>query len=341
MKRIVPVMVHHETGEKAQAAGKKNQEYLRYCIAQAKKYNEKVVLLGDEYNKQWADEWYPANDFITDKWKEFHAVFENLSTYPQAWAEGIFKRFYLILEYLERNGFEECVIIDSDVLLYLDVSEYEPFHHCKVAAETPFYQDIDILPEGNELQWKTCAGFSYFTKQALIEFTDFCIDMYKNHKDKLMIKWDVHQKYGLYGGVGEMALLDLFVETLNEGEYLNLLETDANNGVFDNSVGESTGYLEQQYEYTKRLRVKNLQWEDGKPYCYTNEGHEKHYFLNLHFVDITKIFMEGCYKEHKYSAHGKFVTYMLILRGKLADIKHGNTKWQQKMKYNKARRENA
>ena len=46
MSDIIPVIVHHETGEKPQTGGKKNQEYLRYCIAQAKKYNEKVVLLG-------------------------------------------------------------------------------------------------------------------------------------------------------------------------------------------------------------------------------------------------------------------------------------------------------
>ena len=32
MSKIIPVMVHHETGEKAQAAGKKNQEYLKYCM---------------------------------------------------------------------------------------------------------------------------------------------------------------------------------------------------------------------------------------------------------------------------------------------------------------------
>ena len=117
MNNIIPVMVHHETGEKAQAAGKKNQEYIKYCIAQAKKYNEKVVLLGDQYNKAWCDEWYNADDFITEKWERFHKVFENLSTYPDAWAEGIFKRFFLILEYLERNKLENCVIIDSDVLL--------------------------------------------------------------------------------------------------------------------------------------------------------------------------------------------------------------------------------
>lgn len=167
MSKIIPVMVHHETGEKAQAAGKKNQEYLKYCIAQAKKYNEKVVLLGDEYNKAWCDDWHNANDFITEKWTKFHAVFENLSTYPTAWADGIFKRFFLILEYLERNSFEECVIIDSDVLLYLNVSEYEPFRHCKVAAETPLLQDFAMLEKGNGLKWKTCAGFSYFTTQGL------------------------------------------------------------------------------------------------------------------------------------------------------------------------------
>lgn len=145
MSHIIPVLVHHETGEKKQSGGKKNQEYLRYCIAQAKKYNEKVVLLGDNYNKAWCDDWHDANDFITDKWKEFHAVFENLSPYPDAWAEGIFKRFFLFLEYLERNNYEDCVIIDSDVLLYLNVSEYEPFRHCKVAAETILDQDVDYL----------------------------------------------------------------------------------------------------------------------------------------------------------------------------------------------------
>ena len=88
-------------------------------------------------------------------------------------------------------------------------------------------------------------------------------------------KWDVHRKFGMYGGVGEMALLHLWVSSLPEGEYLNLLKDDADHGVFDNSVGESSGYLEHQYEYIKRLSVKNLHWEDGRPYCYTIDGHEK------------------------------------------------------------------
>ena len=154
MSDIIPVIVHHETGEKPQTGGKKNQEYLRYCIAQAKKYNEKVVLLGDQYNKDWCDDWHDANDFITDKWKEFHSVFKNLSPYPQAWAEGIFRRFFLILEYLDRYGYDNCVIMDSDILLYTNVSTYEPFRHCKMAAESPLEQDIAVLWKGNGYKWK-------------------------------------------------------------------------------------------------------------------------------------------------------------------------------------------
>lgn len=338
MSTIIPVLVHHETGEKAQAAGKKNQEYLRYCIAQAEKYNEKVVLLGDKYNRAWAKDWHNADDFITDKWHEFHAVFENFSYYPQAWAEGIFKRFFLILEYLERNGFEECVVIDSDVLLYLDVSTYEPFRHCKVALECPKEQDFAFLEKGNCLKWKACAGFSYFTKEGLSEFTDYCIDMYKNHKDILMKKWNVHQKYGIYGGVGEMALLYLWKETLPDGEFLNLLEEDSAHGVFDNTIGAPSGYLEDQYEFDTFLSLKKLHWENGRPYCYTQKDHQKTYFLNLHFVDITKILMEGIYKNQSYSLHAKSVICLLKLRGKLADVKHGNTKFQREWKIRKAKR---
>ena len=336
MSDIIPVIVHHETGEKPQTGGKKNQEYLRYCIAQAKKYNEKVVLLGDQYNKDWCDDWHDANDFSTDKLKEFHSVFKNLSPYPQAWAEGIFRRFFLILEYLDRYGYDNCVIMDSDILLYTNVSTYEPFRHCKMAAESPLEQDIAVLWKGNGYKWKVCAGVAYFTRQGLIEFTDYCIDMYKNHMDVLMEKWNIHQKYQIYGGVAEMSLLYLWVKTLPEGEFLNLLMDDADHCVFDNSIGLPDGYLEGQYEFNRRLGVKKLHWEDGKPYCYTLDGHQKTGLLCLHFVGVTKIFMEGIYEHQDYAFGARFYTYLLTIRGHLADIKHGNTKFQQRIKIRRA-----
>ena len=52
MKRVLPVLIHHESNAKPQTGGKKNQAYLRFCIDQACKYNEKVVLIGDEANQK-------------------------------------------------------------------------------------------------------------------------------------------------------------------------------------------------------------------------------------------------------------------------------------------------
>ncbi len=338
MKRIVPILVHHETGEKAQIAGKKNQEYLRYCIAQAKKYNPKVVLFGDSYNREWCDDWHAADDYLSDKWREFYSVFENYSTYPQSWAEGIFKRFFLFLEYMEREGFEECVVLDSDILLYLDVSAYEPLLHCRVAAETPKEQDLSCLPPGNGLQCYTSGGFSYFTREALSEFTDFCIDTYRDHKDLLLTKWEAHQKYGLPGGVCEMSLLHLWIRTLPEGQYLNLLKEDPNHAVFDQSFASSGGYLENQYEFIRCLGIKRLHWENGKPYCYTVKDHRRNDFLMLHFGGETKIFMEGIYKKQRCSLSAKLTTCLVKCRGYLSAVKHGHTGWQQRLKLRHAAR---
>lgn len=99
--------------------------------------------------------------------------------------------------------------------------------------------------------------------------------------------------------------------------------------LFDNSIGLPDGYLEGQYEFNRRLGVKKLHWEDGKPYCYTLDGHQKTGLLCLHFVGVTKIFMEGIYEHQDYAFGARFYTYLLTIRGHLADIKHGNTKFQQ------------
>lgn len=133
-----------------------------------------------------------------------------------------------------------------------------------------------------------------------------------------------------------MSLLYLWVKTLPEGEFLNLLMDDADHCVFDNSIGLPDGYLEGQYEFNRRLGVKKLHWEDGKPYCYTLDGHQKTGLLCLHFVGVTKIFMEGIYEHQDYAFGARFYTYLLTIRGHLADIKHGNTKFQQRIKIRRA-----
>lgn len=46
--------------------------------------------------------------------------------------------------------------------------------------------------------------------------------------------------------------------------------------------------------------------------------------------------MEGIYEHQDYAFGARFYTYLLTIRGHLADIKHGNTRFQQRIKIRRA-----
>lgn len=322
-KHIIPVIIHHETGAKSQSGGGKHQEYLRYCIEQTAKYNEKTVLIGDEYNREWCKEWHHVNEFPSRRFDLFKDVFRNLSTYPDSWAVSFFKRFFLIHEYLVQNSYSDCVILDSDILLYMNLSEYTPFASCDTALEIPKNQDLAGAPAGNGLRWTACAGISYFTKEALSNFLDYCIDMYTNHSDILNQKWEAHQKYNLYGGVGEMSLLYLWTKTLPKDRVLNLAKV-YKDSVFDANMCISSNYLENEFAYDPLLRIKKLDWIDGRPYCKRLSDQRPVFFCALHFGDISKQYMYDFFTYQKITFPVRLKAFFWYMRSILASIKHGD-----------------
>lgn len=48
VRKLIPVFVHHEG----------NASYVKDCIVQAQKYNERVILFGDKTNREMGSEWY-------------------------------------------------------------------------------------------------------------------------------------------------------------------------------------------------------------------------------------------------------------------------------------------
>ena len=96
MSKIIPVMVHHETGEKAQAAGKKNQEYLKYCIAQAKKYNEKVVSKGENFSTGFSIFIHFSREFSNGFCNRNAQIFDNFSKSRKKYSWFLFKEGLLI-----------------------------------------------------------------------------------------------------------------------------------------------------------------------------------------------------------------------------------------------------
>lgn len=320
-KRVLPVLVHHESNAKPQTGGKKNQEYLRYCIDQACKYNEKVVLIGDEANKEWCGEWHHVNEFKNERLEKFCKVFKNLSTYPDAWALSIYKRFFLFEEYMKRNGYDECIVLDSDILVYLDFSKYEPFLTCDAAMEIPQSNNMASLKIPNDIRWAANVGLSYFKLYALTDFLDYCTDIFENHIDVLMPKWEMHQKYNVPGGCGEMALFYLWQKQKPQGTILNLLIPDKDGFVFSGPISGEENYLRGECKVSRITTIKKIVYKDGYPHYVNKKDDSLLPTYSLHFIGADKIYMEGMYKNQKPAFNAIMVRWYWVIRGKLGRVK--------------------
>lgn len=318
--KMLPVFIHHETGEKPQTGGEKNQGFIKDCIRQAEKYNERVILLGDKYNKSWCANWYDERNFAGEKWKNFEDVFVNLSTYPDAWALGIFRRFFCLEEFMIKNDIREAVLLDSDVLVYCDFSKYFAQKDCDAAISMIENQDMEILPKGNGMRWVASGHTSFWKIGALQDFTSFCIDTYKNNLELLEKKWGIHKEKNLPGGVCEMTLIYLWQKDNKEYVICNTAPINAGCVINYNMV-TGTNYRDNEYKTYKIFNMIKVYYRGGYPYFCTKEN-EYIKALTLHFSGKYKIFIHSLYSKQRIDLRSTMEFLYWLICGKLSKLKH-------------------
>ncbi len=316
---MIPVFIYHEGGQKKTFASGMRQSYVKYCVRSAEDYNETVILLGDSHNIKYCKQGVLAEDYINDKWKSFEKVFVNLTVdYPDAWAKGFFKRFFLVEEYLKRNHMQDCVILDSDVLSYVDYTQYFLGMDIDVAYNL-LHSDFSATYDS------ASAHVSYFTYSALKTFTDYCIEQY-TEKNKIL--WDFYDetvRNHWAGGVTEMGLLYLFVKEHREIRGYNLLE-ERNHSVFDNTFysnfrNYSMGYNGIQYKADSFYSVKITQYVEGKPF-FIKKNDEMVQALALHCGQISKMYMRDYYLYGHLGIVGRIRYMAEDMRKKASFVKH-------------------
>lgn len=302
-KQEIPVFVHHETGEKTQAGKDKKQQYLKYCIAQAEKYQNEVYLFGDNVNKDWCTKWSHVNSITSEKWLRFYEVFENYSTYPDAWAKGIFHRFFLFEEYARRHNIQKFFVLDSDILVYAKLSDILNWGDYDFAAAMPKNQKLGNGIDNN-FRCTVNAGLSFWTLEALTDFTSFCIEVYASKKDMLVPKWQFHQKHHYPGGICEMTLLYLWIQNSNV-RFLNIVEKRLNGKVFNSNINGDENYLSGEYKCSIALDTKCLSFKKGEMLMCSVTGDSIPVY-NLHFIGDSKMLM------YDYYTYGKLTlkTYL-------------------------------
>jgi hypothetical protein len=270
-----------------------NPRYLKYTLIQAKHYNDDVILLGDKKNAALSNmvEHHLLDDFSTSEGlTRFWRVFKHMSTTHYEFDKICFERWFHILEFLESKDIRSFFHMDSDILLYSNLSTAleKVIGNYKAAYNTS-------LQQYEEYRWSSSAHTSFWKTEFLREFCSFVNDSYENGINELEKKWDWHKEQSVNGGVMDMSLLYLFYLKNNNSIY-NLSPVSKDNICFDNNISNSSNYKKDEYQTIQsplNTIMKDVKFQNEKIYCYNLLNKSDVRFANLHFQGIAKYF---CYR---------------------------------------------
>lgn len=289
----LPIVIHHECGDPSA------HTYLLDCLRQTAKYNDHTVLLG---SRNWEAllpegvEFVDAQTLSNPRLQAFERVYVDLAPYyPNSLI--FFRRLFLMEVFLRQRGLTEMILLDSDILVYRNLSDFPKFRDCDFACCID--QDQHFSPEDTQgLRWFANCGISYWTLGALDDFLDFLQDSYENHLDRLKVKYDYHVAHDIPGGVTEMSLLYLWVMDRPRMRFYNM-SVPEDGYAFNNTIWSDVNYSPKEFQVSALTRLKKFTIpRDGTlPIFYLQSGGTVR-FYNIHFVGSAKNLM------HDYQAYG-------------------------------------
>lgn len=275
-KREVPVFFIH-TG---------NQEYLKKTVSQAEKYNKQVYLFGDDSNVQVAKNWVCLEEYLTDRYAQFCKIYKHMSTNLYEFELGCFKRFFVSYEFAKRNNIKEFMMLDSDLMTFVDYSTVD-FHGCCAGFSMPADQSHYI--------WTASPHCSYWKTEAIDDFLEFLFYEYTQGIKELEEKWCYHQKYKVPGGICDMTLLYLWSKSKKNADIFNTAEI-VQDTVFDHFLSVSEGFHQGDFKVNKYCQMKVLKFENNIPYFKTSDGKWIRAY-SIHAQGRSKLYISALYKQ--------------------------------------------
>jgi hypothetical protein len=228
------VFIHHS-----------NSSYLQYSLAQAAQLNprSKIYLLGDVTNNCYdLVEHHLFSDYFQEA-AEFSKIYVHRNTLNREFNLFDLQRWIILKEFLLSNKIDKCLYIDSDTLLYTDVTE-----------DSKKFQDFDFAISHG------MSGCTFFLNrvEALVDFCNFLFDIYlmrdKYHHDKMVAHFAARRRNRLSGGVCDMTAFQLYKESHfgEVGEVAQIID----GSVYDPSITVSWPGFEME-NGIKRIVMRN------------------------------------------------------------------------------------
>lgn len=276
--------------------------YLKWAIKQASIVSDKVVLIGNEENERLKHivRYQPMTGFSDPLYAEFLKVYEHMSTNDYKFELICFERWFLLLDYMNRESLEIVVHLDSDVMIFNDLHEIvQSFGENTLAAYHIPRQTY------SEKRWIAVPHTSVWSREGLRQFCLFIVETYKNNKSELQTKWTFHGSDSKRGGISDMALLYLFY-IKNEKDIINLAECRKNlNGqgyCLDLNINSSENFNQHEFALDTSpflFKIKKLNYRNGVITALNFYLEKTVIFESLHCQGKAKILMFLYYRGRK------------------------------------------
>ena len=297
---------------------KGRHKYLNICLKQAKFSNpsSRIILLGDEANFELAHEVGVEHYYIKDYFKsarDFSKIYKHHSVNNYDFELFCLQRWFVINEFIKEQKIEKFLHIDSDVLLYADLTKE------KGLLDTVANYDMTISSVSGHT--------SFFNSQNVLnKFCNFICEIFndvkffeqfKNNPNDSQIHYNVAMGgiISMFKPLSDMTLL-YFFSNLYDVRALNTSHIEINGGVINGNFMLNPAYAPLgsiNYLVFDKNNVPNY-------IKYTDSGFEFVRAYSLHFQGYNKKLMPK-YCTYDKNEQIKKINYDTRELEKMFDIK--------------------
>jgi hypothetical protein len=237
--------------------------YLQYTLGQARRSSPSspIYLLGDERNAHYSGVSHHSYRSFFTRAEEFAQHYRHFSTNGLDYERFSFQRWFILYEFLRSQGHEQCLHLDSDVMLFADAT-----------SEQARFADYDF-----SIAQMTGSVFFLNSLGALRELGDFMMDIYtrrdRYHYDRIVGHYVARRRNRLGGGACDMNALYFYREA-NYGR-VGDVATVMDGSVYDLAISAPQGFIMKDGQ-------KLLSWEAGRPYGTLERSGRRVRFNALH-----------------------------------------------------------
>jgi len=268
---MIPVIYYHVGSIRNETS---SPRHLEVSIQQSKKFNGRVILLGDDSNSHLDVEHYNVSEY-SDDINEFRSSYKHMSSNEPAFEMACIERWIVLANFVKQMNLEKVVYLDSDIMTFCNYEERESIfdedYVGMVCSPKRFGSDVDSPKD-----WGVTGCISYWRHNIILKFKDFILSSYSDNMDKLLHKWNWHIDTKHPGGICDMTLMYLFYF---ENNLQSLCKVQKDNSVFDQNYYVPETYMTDEYSMSDR--GKTITWKEEDLIDLNGNPHHTPYYHNL------------------------------------------------------------